>query len=90
MGNRKRTTCYDLEFKQAAVRLATESGRTTKDVAERLGLHPNQFTKWKRDLQEVEVVRRGRGAGRTAEQPRIQWLERELARVREERDLLKK
>jgi transposase len=88
MARRKRTARYDVEFKREAVRLAAQAGRTTKEVAEQLGIHPNQLTKWKRDLRGTGPL--GRSRGRTPEQLQIQWLEGELARVREERDILKK
>jgi transposase len=88
MAKRKRTACYALEFKQEAVRLAAQPERMTKEVAEQLGIHPNQLTRWKRELRGSVPL--GRGRGKTPEQMQIQWLERELARVREERDILKK
>lgn len=88
MAKKKRTACYPLKFKQEAVRLANESGRTTKGVAEDLGIHPNQLTRWKREVRGKKAGLRGRA--KTPEQMHIEWLERELTRVREERDILKK
>ena len=88
MAKKKRTACYPLEFKQKAIRLAAQPDRTTKEVAEKLGIHPNQLTRWKRELRGMKLGRGGRE--KTPEQTQIQWLERELARVREERDILKK
>ena len=88
MAKRKRTARYPLRFKQEAVRLTAQPGQTTKGVAERFGIHPNQLTRWKREVRRTRSVRHG--AGKTPEQMQIQWLERELARVREERDILKK
>lgn len=88
MARKKRTACYPVEFKSEAVRMAGEPGRTTKGVAEELGIHPNQLTRWKRELRGKKPV--GHGRGKTPEQMQIRWLERELARVREERDILKK
>ena len=89
MAKKKRTPRYDLEFKKEAVRLAAQPDRTTKDVAEQLGVHANQLTKWKRDLREQGSSPRGRSR-KSPEQTRIQWLERELVRVNQERDVLKK
>ncbi len=88
MAKRKRTGCYELEFKQEAVRLAAQPDRTTKEVAEKLGIHPNQLTRWKRELRGKVPL--GRGREKTPEQMQIQWLESKLTRVREERDILKK
>lgn len=89
MQRAKRTGCYSLEFKRDAVRLASVAGQTTKGVAEALGLHPNQITRWKRELGPGKRGRLPAGL-KTPEQVRIRWLEAELARMRDERDILKK
>ena len=88
MAKKKRTACYPIAFKREAVRMAAQPERTTKEVAEELGIHPNQLTRWKRELRGKGPL--GHGQGKTPEQMQIRWLERELARVREERDILKK
>ena len=88
MAKKKRTACYPIAFKREAVRMAAQPERTTKEVAEELGIHPNQLTRWKRERRGKGPL--GRGQGKTPEQMQIRWLERELARVREERDILKK
>jgi transposase len=85
----KCTACYPLEFKRDAIRLASEPGRTTKGVAEVLGVHPNQITRWKRDLGSAAGQRAPVGR-KTPEQVRIRWLTGELDRMRDERDILKK
>ena len=89
MAREKRTACYPEKFKRDAIRLTAETGQTTKAVADRLGVHPNQITRWKRELGAADG-RRPAAVRKTAEQLRIQWLEAEIARVREERDILKK
>jgi transposase len=88
MTKKKRTACYPVEFKREAVRMAAQPDRMTKDVAEQLGIHPNQLTRWKREVRAKRSADCGRE--KTPGQMQIQWLERELARVREERDILKK
>ncbi len=47
-GHRK----YDRQFKEEAVRLATEGRRTVSDVAHSLGIHENQLYAWKRQYKE--------------------------------------
>lgn len=87
MGTRKQFTP---EFKREAVQLLASGSRTASALARELGIRRNQLYKWQREFQA-----RGTGAfpgsgarkERTTEMTR---LKRELARVTEERDILKK
>ena len=86
--NRRRK--YSQEFKVEAVRLAREEGRTSKDVAEDLGIRADMLRRWVRELEiEGEEAFRGSGVLRTDEDE-LRRVKRELARVKEERDILKK
>ncbi len=87
MVNRQRFTA---EFKREAVRLLDAGERPASEVAIDLGIRRNQLYKWK-----AERMRSGEmsfpGSGRKADQDsEIVRLKRELARVTEERDILKK
>lgn len=87
MVNRQRFTA---EFKREAVRLLDAGERPASEVAIDLGIRRNQLYKWK-----AELMRSGEmsfpGSGRKADQDsEIVRLKRELARVTEERDILKK
>ena len=86
--NRRRK--YSEEFKIEAVRLARESGRTSKDVSDDLGIRADMLRRWVREL-EIEGGDAFRGSGylRTDEDE-LRRVKRELARVKEERDILKK
>jgi len=42
---------YDLEFKLEAVRMASESGITNREVERRLGIGQGDLSRWKRDLK---------------------------------------
>jgi len=87
MGARKQFTP---EFKREALQLLESGSRSASELARELGVQRNQLYKWQREFQ-------ARGAGaflgsgarkeRTTERAR---LKRELARVTEERDILKK
>lgn len=88
MAKKRRMGCYPQAFKEEAVRLAGLPDRTTKEVAEELGIHPNQLTRWKREFKGKKLS--GRKSRKTPEQMQILALEGELARVRDERDILKK
>lgn len=87
MGIRKQFTP---EFKREAVQLLASGSRTASALARELGIRRNQLYKWQREFQ-VRGTEAFPGAGarkeRTTEMTR---LKRELARVTEERDILKK
>jgi len=86
-GKRRRFTA---EFKEEAVRLLLHSGRPLAQVSRELGIHENMLRKWK------AAVERGSGGGTGAVSGHFTLAEEnrrlrsELARVREERDILKK
>ncbi len=86
---RKRRS-FSAEFKREAIRLMESSGKLPSDLARELGVPRNRLYKWKEQL-----VRRGEGAfpgsGRGAgNQDEVTRLRKELERVKEERDILKK
>jgi len=71
------------EFKRDAVAQITERGYAVAEVSQRLGVSQHSLYAWKRQLgRQVSG-----DAGKDAE---IRQLKRELARVTEERDILKK
>jgi len=85
MGKRRK---FEPEFKGEAVRLVREQGRSVADVARSLGVHVNTLHTWVRELPtEGQAVRR---THRNAESEAVRRLERDLKRVTEERDILKK
>jgi transposase len=85
----KRQT-FTKAFKAEAVRLLEQSGKPAAEVARELGVRRNQLYKW-----QAQTTAQGAhafpGSGR---QPKpasdLARLKRDLARVTEERDILKK
>ena len=77
---------YTDEFKTEAVKQITESGHTVPEVAKRLGVTTNSLYKWVQRYGESPE----RAAAIRAEKAENQHLKRELKRVTEERDILKK
>ena len=77
---------YPEEFKIEAVKQVTVAGHSVADVAERLGTTTHSLYAW--------IKRYGPGADQhnqaAAEASEIRRLKKELQRVTEERDLLKK
>ena len=87
MGSRRK---YDRQFKLEAVRLVTKDGRRAAEVARDLGIHVNLIYLWKKQLVE-DPQEAFPGLGNLkASDAEFRKLERELADVKEERDILKK
>ncbi len=87
MGSRRK---FDSEFKQDAVRLVIDGGRTVAEVARGLGIHENLLWKWKREyLNNGAHAFPGKGRLKP-EDEELRRLKRELVDTREERDILKK
>lgn len=85
------------EFKREAVRLSYEPGRTLKEIGDHLGINASMLWRWrervKRDgedafLEPGKPKATARPAKATNDE--IARLRRELARVTEEREILKK
>ncbi|MEM7048390.1 MAG: transposase [Acidobacteriota bacterium] len=76
---------FSEEFKREAVRLAYESGCRLKDVAKELDVRPDLIRRWRHALSGGEP-----GKPASAEAQEIRRLQRQLSRMREERDILKK
>ena len=82
------------EFKHEAVRVATERGNISA-VARDLGISESVLNRWKRRLQQQEAQQSssgtrpfpGNGNARDEEMAKLQ---RELARVKQENEILKK
>jgi len=74
---------FSEEFKREAVRLAFEGSQPVSQVARELDVRPDMLRRWRRRLS-------GEGAKPSAEEQEVGRLRRELARTREERDILKK
>jgi len=90
MSEPKRRRRFDAQFKLDAVRLMDESDRTISDIAKDLGVRPELLYRWKREL-ELDPQQAFPGKGRLKpEQEQLRQLEQELARVKQERDILKK
>jgi transposase len=79
---------YTKEFKLEAIRLADEADKPVTEVARELGIRVNQIYKWKRQLETKQGdAFPGQQLGEAAESTR---LKREIARLQEENEILKK
>jgi len=78
------------EFKLEAVKLVRERGMTATQAARDLGLHENVLRKWVKDTKE-HGAQAFPGQGRMRpDDAEVARLKRELAKVRTERDILKR
>ena len=90
MEPRKKRRTYDKEFKKEAVRLVREEGYSAAEVERNLGTGTNIVSRWVRESeQDPEHAFPGKGRLRPPEEE-LRDLQRELARVKRERDILKK
>lgn len=81
---------YSREFKEEAVRLVVEGGRTGHEVALELGVPASSVNRWRKQL-EADGPEAFPGKGRLkSTDEEMRRLERELRHMREERDILKK
>ena len=88
MGETRRK--FSREFKIEAVLLVTEGGQTIAETARELGINASLLGRWKRELtDDVEQAFPGKGRMKPLEDE-VRRLQRELKRVRQERDFLKK
>lgn len=86
----KKTRVYDKEFKNNAVVLYKESGRSYQSTADRLGIPSATLAGWvKAKEQSGEEAFPGKGHLVPAEE-RLRVLERDNERLKRERDILKK
>ena len=84
MAQRKR---YTKQFKEEALRLASQEGVSLPQVAEDLGLDDRLLRRWRKEAnRDGSQAFRGKGVARDEELVR---LKRELGRVKRERDFLK-
>jgi transposase len=81
---------FTKEFKEGAVRLVTEQGRTISEAAQSLGISPWTLSRWiKAAKNEGSEAFRGQGQ-RTAEQQESYELRQRVRQLEEERAILKK
>ena len=79
---------YSDEFKIEAVKQVLENGYTITDTAQRLGVHPTSLSSWIKRFESPEAqVKYSIQQSTDAE---IKRLQKELKRVTQERDILKK
>jgi transposase len=81
---------FSREFKQEAVRLIGESGKSVAEIAADLGVSDNSLYRWRQEFdRDGEQAFPGKGRMK-ADDEYVRHLELELMVVKHERDILKK
>ena len=87
----KQRKTYTREFKESAIELCINGGRSAKSVAEELGVHPTSLCNWIREREEEKAgglkAFPGQGKARDEELARLR---KENADLRETNEILKK
>ena len=88
--SRKKRKIYSKEFKQEAVRLITDKGYSTAEASRNLGIEYSVLRRWKKQFEkDPEFAFPGKGRLKPQGEE-LRRLKRQLERVTEERDILKK
>jgi transposase len=90
MQESKKHRTYDRQFKEEAIRLVTEGGRSVSDVAHGLGIHENLLRTWKRKYKENPSGSFPGKGHLKPEEEELKRLQKENANLKEDREILKK
>lgn len=81
---------YSVEFKEQAVELL-QTGRAVAELAEELGISANLLYAWRQARERAQLGSEGeRAEGERDAADELRALRRELTRLRQENDILKK
>jgi transposase len=80
---------YSSQFKQDAVKLAVESDQSVAQTARDLGVNANSLYTWITKYHQPESPT-SKGSGEKHPYDELKRLRREIAQLKEERDILKK
>ncbi len=81
---------YTREFKEEAVRLAHTSGKPSTHIAREEGISDASIHQWRKELAQNGTAAFPGSGHQTALEEENRRLKRELERVQQERDILKK
>ena len=90
---RKKVKSYSEEFRKNAVALADQPDKTAREVAESLGIHVNQIYNWRTQFKKLSKGQFKIIDGvdySKSESDEMRRLKRDNAKLKKERDFLKK
>lgn len=88
MAKTRRT--FSPEFKLEAAQLVVDQGYTIKAACDAMGVGKSTMEYWVRQLREERQGKTPTSSAITPEQRRIQELEKQIRRLEEEKEILKK
>lgn len=86
----KHRKTYSQEFKIEAVKKSYESGKPVSQIARELDISIPQLFKWRERLSQIENPKPRKALKNENKNGELEKLRRENARLKEERDILKK
>lgn len=87
----KKRKMYTREFKIETVKLVTEGGANSAEIARDMGIHPNTLYKWIHEFSTKPAEAfPGKGHTSNSDAETIRQLKRENERLKMEREILKK
>ncbi len=78
------------EYRQEVAELVLDKGYSVKDAADAMGVGKSTVDKWARQLKKERTGGEIKAAPISAELCRIKELEREIQRLKQEKEILKK
>ncbi len=90
MKSKQRRNSYTKAFKVEAIRLTEETGKSSAQIAHELGISVNLLYNWRKQYKDKKESAFTNESQLTPEQQELKRLRLENARLREERDILKK
>lgn len=87
--NKRKVSQYTIDFKQSSSKLAAESDQPISQTASELGINPSTLYAWVKKYEPITNSKSLVTAPDTA-QAELLALRKKLARVEQERDILKK
>ena len=78
---------YDPEFRDGAVRVVRETGKSIRQVADDLGVHAGTLAHW---VMRDKIARGEKLDPKRVDPERVKELERQVAELTMERDVLKR
>ena len=86
----KKRRTFSPEFKLEAAQLVVDQGYTVRAACDAVGVGKSTMEYWVRQLRQERQGETPKATALTPEQRRIQELEKQLRRVEEEKEILKK
>ena len=88
--NRRTRPSFSPEFRLEAAQLVVAQGRSIREAADAMGVGKSTMDKWVRQLRAERDGKSPQGTPMTPDQQRIRELGKQLSRVEEEKEILKK